>query len=63
MKKARLGVVGAMRGAAAMSFCINTDMMELVAVCDCNKELLETVREKLGNDISYYEDFDSFIAL
>lgn len=62
MKKARLGVVGAMRGAAAMSFCINTDMMELVAVCDCNKELLETVREKLGNDISYYEDFDSFIA-
>lgn len=61
MKKIRLGVMGAMRGSSAMKFCLDTDLMELVAICDWNRNLLDTVRDNLGESITYFEDFDSFI--
>ena len=61
MRKIRLGVMGAMRGSSAMKICRDTGLMELVAVCDRNIELLRTARENLGEQISYYESFDAFI--
>ena len=61
MDKIRLGVMGAMRGSSCMKFCLDTGMMELVAICDWNQELLDTARENLGEDITYYRDFEAFI--
>lgn len=61
MKKIRLGVMGAMRGSTAMKVCLDTNLMEVVAVCDWNRELLDTARENLGEQITYYESFDAFI--
>ena len=61
MKKIKIGVMGAMRGSSCMKFCLDTGMMELVAICDWNQGLLDTARENLGDEITYYKDFDSFI--
>ncbi|MBE6608246.1 MAG: Gfo/Idh/MocA family oxidoreductase [Ruminococcaceae bacterium] len=59
MKKLRVGVFGAGRGA---DLATNFMMLgcEIVAVCDLHKERREEAAKKLGG-IAAYEDFDSFI--
>lgn len=60
MKKIRIGVFGAGRGAGlAKDFMLSG--CEIVAICDFNKERRDQALAKLGTDIAVYEDFDSFI--
>ena len=60
MKKVRLGIFGYCRGAQYVdNFLVND--AEIVAVCDKRPERLEAAKNKLGDMVTCYEDFDSFI--
>lgn len=61
MKKIKIGVFGAGRGAAiAKNFLLLG--CDIVAICDNRKDRLATAVEKLGVDeIKQYENFDEFI--
>ena len=58
---ARIGVLGAGRGKTMMDYCKNNSNARLVAVCDCYEPALKDIREKYGDDIALYTDFDEFI--
>ena len=59
MKKLTLGVFGANRGNDIFESIMYNDV-EIVAICDKDRKLLEKAREKI-KDIALYEDFDEFI--
>lgn len=62
MDKIRVGVFGAGRGSSVAQHFLLVGGVEIVAVCDRNKERVEKMaRRRLGNDFVLYEDFDSFI--
>ena len=60
MKKIRVGIFGVRRGSYFFdSFLANN--AEIVAVCDKSEPHLEKAKEKLGDTITCYKDFDKFI--
>ena len=60
MKKIRVGIFGVRRGSNFFdSFLANN--AEIVAVCDKSDAHLEKAKEKLGDTITCYKDFDEFI--
>ena len=62
MKKVKIGVFGAGRGAAMMNYCRHSDNAELVAVCDGYLPFLEEKKREFQDDsIAYYTSFDEFI--
>lgn len=60
MKKVKIGVFGARRGAAYF-FSLLENNADIVAVCDKDEKYLAKAKEKLGNNTKYFKDFDSFI--
>lgn len=59
----KIGVFGAGRGETMMKYCAHAKNAKLVAVCDKSELFLNRVREKLKDaSISYYTDFDQFLA-
>ncbi len=62
MKKVRIGVVGARRGADLINYCRKANNSELVAICDNCPEALEKQQKKYPNDgVTYYDSFDEFL--
>ena len=60
MKKIRVGIFGYCRGSHYVdNFLVNG--AEVVAVCDKRPERLELAKKKLGDMVTCYADFDSFI--
>lgn len=58
----RFGVFGAGRGRTMMEFCRHNRHAKLVAVCDMYDPALDPLREIFqGQDVTFYNDFDSFI--
>jgi len=60
MKRIRIGVFGAGRGADIARNFMLLDC-DIVAICDFRKERLEAAMEQLGKDITAYDSFDAFI--
>lgn len=63
-KKIKLGVMGGGRGKDLIYYCMLDDRIELHAVCDFNKEVLNEVERALkesGVTAELYENFDDFI--
>lgn len=60
MKKIKVGVFGLGRGTAQID-CLLLNNAEVVAVCDKMESRLEKMKEKLGDDLAVYTDFDSFL--
>lgn len=61
MKKIRIGVFGAGRGAdIAENFMLINDC-EVAAICDFNEKRLKNGLEKLGGNIPSFDNFDDFI--
>ena len=60
--KVRIGVLGAGRGMTIMEYCRAGDNAELVAVCDRDPACLADARERFGDGVAYYTDFDAFLA-
>lgn len=64
MEKPRIGVLGGFRGKDLMNYCLESDNAELVAVCDKNPDVLQSVKETLdkhGLKTVLYDDFEDFI--
>lgn len=65
MKKLRIGVIGVGRGSSMMKFCQESDLAELVAICDKWVEGLENKKLELGAEaehITFYTDYDTFLT-
>ena len=63
-KKIKLGVMGGGRGKDLIYYCMLDDRIELHAVCDFNKDVLNEVDRALkesGVTAELYENFDDFI--
>lgn len=61
--RVKFGVLGAGRGKSMMEYCAKAGNAELVAVCDRSVQRLEEARALYGKEeITFYEDFDSFLA-
>ena len=62
MKKVRIGVLGAYRGASMINYCKQADNAEIVAICDKAQDALEAQRDRAkGLDITFYDNFADFI--
>ena len=62
MEKVKIGVVGVGRGSSMIRYCAQAENAEVVAICDKNKELLDTKKLEMGMDsITYYTSFDEFL--
>lgn len=62
MKKIRIGVIGAYRGASMIRYCKSAESAEVVAICDKNPEALNAQKERTkGLDIAFFDNFDDFI--
>ena len=59
--KVRFGVLGAGRGMTIMEYCRAGDNAELAAVCDCDPACLASARDRFGDSVAYYSDFDEFL--
>ena len=60
MKKIRIGIFGYCRGSYYVdNFLYNNG--EVVAVCDKREDRLEEAKQKLGDTVTVYKEFDSFI--
>lgn len=60
-RKIRIGVLGGFRGNSMIKYANTVDDTELVAICDKSEEVLEKQRKALGENITYYSDFEDFI--
>jgi len=56
----KFGIFGLGRGSTFYKVVLANNG-EIVAVCDRNEQKLEKAKEKLGNDLVTYTDFDEFI--
>ncbi|MBQ6118598.1 MAG: Gfo/Idh/MocA family oxidoreductase, partial [Clostridia bacterium] len=61
-QKIRIGVLGGGRGFSLAQFCEQSDIAELVAVCDNDPRCLNGLREHFGENVAYYDDFDAFLG-
>ena len=60
MDKVRIGVFGIRRGSYFYD-CILHNNGDIVAVCDMSEDHLKKTKEKLGEDVVLYKNFDEFI--
>lgn len=60
-KKFKIGVLGAGRGQSMMGYCERNDHAQLVAVCDSYEPLLNKMRDKYGDSVACYTDFEEFL--
>lgn len=60
MKKIKIGIFGLGRGLDLVQPILANDG-EIVAVCEKMQERITTLREKIGNNFTEYQDFDKFI--
>ena len=61
MEKIRLGVVGlGSRGKGMFDLALRIDGVKAAALCDCNPEMLEPLREKYPQ-ACFFEDFDEML--
>ncbi|MBQ7923431.1 MAG: Gfo/Idh/MocA family oxidoreductase [Clostridia bacterium] len=65
MEKVKVGVMGARRGSTFINSSLEDPCVELVAICDFNKALLDDCKAHadqrgLGN-VAFYDSFDEFI--
>lgn len=60
MKKIKIGIFGYCRGESYVDVFLQNNA-EVVAVCDKRKDRLANAKKKLGDMVTCYEDFDSFI--
>ncbi|MBQ7637858.1 MAG: GNAT family N-acetyltransferase [Clostridia bacterium] len=60
-KKIKVGVFGAGRGRTMMEYCKVSGTAELTAVCDKYADKLENLKEKFGEEVACYSEFDEFI--
>ena len=60
--KVRFGVLGAGRGKCMMDYCAKAGNAQLVAVCDKSPERLAEARNLYKGDITFYDDFEKFLA-
>ena len=62
MKKLRIGVLGAYRGSSMINYCKRSENADVVAICDKSAEALEEQKKNaVGYNITFYDNFDSFI--
>lgn len=61
-QKVKIGVLGGGRGFTLSQFCEQSDVAELVAVCDRDPRCLQELRDHFGDSVTYYEDFDAFLT-
>ena len=59
--KVRFGVLGGGRGGIMMEYCKLSDNAVLTAICDSDETLLNKLREKYGDGIEYFTDYDEFL--
>ncbi|MDD6276900.1 MAG: GNAT family N-acetyltransferase [Clostridia bacterium] len=59
--KIKIGVVGAGRGQVMMDYCTTAENAELVAICDISPKALNLAKEKYGESIAYFTDYDEFL--
>lgn len=60
--KVKIGVLGGGRGFTIAQFCGQSDQAELVAVCDNDLRCLDELKAHFGENVDYYDDFDSFLT-
>ena len=60
MDKIKVGIFGYSRGSAYVDSFLQNDA-EIVAVCERIPKRIAKAKEKLGENIAIYEDFDDFI--
>ena len=60
MRPVKIGIFGLGRGGSFYD-TIMLNNGEIVAVCDINEEKLAKAKEKIGDDLATYTDFDEFI--
>lgn len=61
MKKIKMGIFGFWRGQSLVDNILALDA-EIVAVCDKSEKRLKEAKQKLGDTVTLYKDFDAFIA-
>jgi len=65
MHKVKVGVFGGRRGAAFIHHALHDPFAELVAICDLDEGVLNSVRENAVNagmeHVAFYKSFDDFI--
>ena len=59
MKNIRMGIFGCNRGMGYADH-IMMNNAEIVAVCDKDQRFLNNARNKLGDGVAYYSDFEEF---
>ena len=59
--KIKIGVVGAGRGQVMMDYCLTAENAQLVAICDNSPAVLNSAKEKYGDGIEYFTDYDEFL--
>ena len=59
--KVKIGVLGAGRGRGMMDYCVTAGNAELVAICDNWEYNLNIARERYGDKVAYYTDYDEFL--
>ena len=60
-KKIKIGIFGGGRGSAFYN-SISANGGETVAVCDYNEAGTKEARDRIGEGVALYTDFDEFIA-
>lgn len=60
-QKVRFGVLGAGRGRSMMQYCETSDNAVLAAVCEKDPALLCELREKYGETVACFQDYDAFL--
>jgi len=61
MNEIRIGVFGLQRGSSFTATYKNLEGVKLAAVCECQKEILDSKRESLPEDTKFFDNFDEFI--
>ncbi|MBE7025602.1 MAG: Gfo/Idh/MocA family oxidoreductase [Ruminococcaceae bacterium] len=62
MKRLKIGIFGAYRGEAMIRACKQSNLAEVVAICDKWDDAIEKQKKaNEGLDITYYKTFDEFI--
>lgn len=61
-KKLKIGVMGArMGGSHARCFSVLMDDAEVVAICEQNEDIWDSLKKDLSPETKFYKDFDEFI--
>ena len=60
-KNIKIGIFGGGRGSAFYN-SISANGGEIVAVCDYNEACTKKARDRIGEGVALYTDFDEFIA-